>query len=200
MGGVQSLPQNLGSVQDVDRAEHLLGQILELFANAEAVSVKFENRIGRTKQEMILHDTQTDLEPVALSLHHKMHNLSIKRQNRTSLRQKAKWALYEEKHFRRLMEDITGSVDDLVKLFPAAHASQKELCKTEVAEMDINGNLQILQAVVETQDKLLQEVINETLNQNSLPSSVSFSGSHNSGFQLAYNTGAISGLRWGGST
>ena len=66
--------------------------------------------------------------------------------------------------------------------------------------MDINGSLPMLQAVVKTQDKLLQEAITETLNQNSLPSSVSFSGSHNLGFQLAYNTGTISNLRWGGST
>ena len=104
---------------------------------------------------MLLHDTQTDLEPVALSLHHKIRDLSTKRQNRTGLRQKAKWAPYEEKHFRRLIEDITGLVNDLVELFPAAQASQKELCKTEMAEMGKNGRLQTLKAVAEDQDKFL---------------------------------------------
>ena len=97
---MQSLPQTLGSVQDVDRAEQILGQVLEIFADAEGISVKFKNRIAWTGQELLLHNTQTDLEPVALSLHHKMRDLSIQRQNRTGLRQKAKWALYEEKHLK----------------------------------------------------------------------------------------------------
>ncbi|KAF2190296.1 hypothetical protein K469DRAFT_27243 [Zopfia rhizophila CBS 207.26] len=35
-----------------------------------------------------------------------MRQLSIERQNRTGLRQKAKWALHEEKRFRRLIEVI----------------------------------------------------------------------------------------------
>ena len=86
---MQSLPQTLGSTQDMDRAEQTLGQILKLFADAEGISVKFKNRIGRTEQELLLQDTRTDLEPVALSLHHKMRDLSIKRQHQTGLRQKA---------------------------------------------------------------------------------------------------------------
>ncbi|KAL9588320.1 MAG: hypothetical protein Q9179_008005, partial [Wetmoreana sp. 5 TL-2023] len=64
-----------------------------------------------------------------------MRDLSIKRQNQTPLRQKAKWAFYEEKHFKRLIEDITSLVNDLIELFPAAQESQKQLCKTEVAEI-----------------------------------------------------------------
>ena len=98
------------------------------------------------------------------------------------------------------MEDITGLVDDLVELFPAAQASQKELCKAEVAEMDTDGSLPILRTVAETQDKFLEEAITKAINQKTPPSSISFSGSHNSGFQLAYNTGTLSNLRWGGGT
>ncbi|KAI4264574.1 MAG: hypothetical protein L6R42_000325, partial [Xanthoria sp. 1 TBL-2021] len=109
----------------------MLGQILELFADAEGISAKFKTRGGRAEQDLLVHDTQTDLEPAASSLHNKMRDLSIKRQNQTRLRQKAKWALYEEKHFKRLIEDITSLVNDLIKLFPTAQESQKQLCKTE---------------------------------------------------------------------
>lgn len=65
----QSLPQVLGSAQDVDKAEQILGQILELFANAEGISAKFKTRGGRSEQELLLHDTRMDLEPTALSLY-----------------------------------------------------------------------------------------------------------------------------------
>ena len=82
--------------------------------------------------------------------------ISIKRQNQTGLRQKAKWALYEEKHFKRLIEDITNLVDDLIELFPAAQASQKKLCTAEVVEMSANGNLPMLGTVLQGQDKLLK--------------------------------------------
>ncbi|KAL8909867.1 MAG: hypothetical protein Q9171_004817 [Xanthocarpia ochracea] len=195
----QSLPQASESADDVNKAEQMLGQILELFADAEGISAKFKTRGGRAEQDLLVHDTQTDLEPAALSLHNKMRDLSIKRQNQTPLRQKAKWALYEEKHFKRLIEDITSLVSDLTELFPAAQASQKQLCKAEVAEMGAKENLPMLGAVVKSQDKLLEEAIAEAVNQKTPVPNITFSGSHNSGFQLATNAGTISNLRWGGT-
>lgn len=196
----QSLSQALESAQEVDKAEQILGQILDLFADAEGISTEFKKRAGRSEQELLVHDTQMDLEPAALTLHNKMRDLSIKRQNQTSLRQKAKWALYQEKHFKKLIENITSLVNDLIELFPAAQASQKKLCTAEVAEMSAKGNLPMLGKVVKSQDKLLEEAIVEAMKQMSPAApNVTFSGSHNSGFQLANNTGTISGLRWGGT-
>lgn len=148
---------------------------------------------------MLVHDTQTDLEPAALSLHNKMRDLSIKRQNQTPLRQKAKWALYEQKHFKRLIEDITSLVNDLIELFPAAQESQKQLCKAEVAEISAKENLPMLGNAVKSQDKLLEETIVEAINQKTSVPNITFSSSHNSGLQLANNTGTINNLRWGDS-
>ncbi|KAL8924559.1 MAG: hypothetical protein Q9172_002643 [Xanthocarpia lactea] len=190
----QSLPQAFESAHDLNKAEQMLGQILDLFADAESISAKFKTRGGRAEQDLL-----TDLEPAALSLHNKMRDLSIKRQNQTPLRQKAKWALYEEKHYKRLIEDITSLVSDLTELFPAAEASQKQLCKAEVAEMGAKENLPMLGAVVKSQDKLLEEAIVEAVNQKTPVPNITFSGSRNSGFQLATNAGTISNLRWGGT-
>ena len=197
---IQSLPQAYGSIDNIHKAEQMLGQILDLFADAEGISAKFKTRGGRAEQELLVHDTQTDLEPATLSLHNKMRDLSIKRQNQTRLRQKAKWALYEEKHFKRLIEDITSLVNDLIELFPAAQESQKKLCTAEVAEMNAKEDLPMLGAVVKSQDRLLEEAIVEAINQKTSVSNITFSGSHNLGLQLASNTGTISNLRWGGST
>ena len=197
---IQSLPPALKSAQDVEKAEQILGQILDLFADAEGISAKFKIRGGRSEQELFVHDNQMDLEPAALTLHNKMRDLSIKRQTQTGLRQKAKWALYEEKHFKRLIEDITGLVDDLIGLFPAAQALQQKICTAEVAEMSAKGDLSVRETVVQGQDKLLEKAIVEAMNSRSPAApNTSFSGSHNSGLQLANNTGTISNLRWGGS-
>ncbi|KAL8823652.1 MAG: hypothetical protein Q9191_005666 [Dirinaria sp. TL-2023a] len=198
----QSLPQVLGSAQSVTKAEEILGQILELFADAEGISTKFKTRAGRSKQESLVHDNQTDLEPTALSLHNRMRDLSIKRQNQTGLRQKAKWALYEEKHFKRLIEDITSLVNDLIELFPAAQESQKKLCNAEVAQVaDMNGieALSMLEGAAKSQDKLLEEAVVKAMGQKAPTPNIVFSGSHNSGLQLGHNAGTISNLRWGGS-
>ena len=69
----------------MDGAEQILGQVLKVFAYAEGISIRFKNRIGRTEQELLIHNTQTNLEPVALILHHKMHDLLIKHDKRTCL-------------------------------------------------------------------------------------------------------------------
>ena len=74
----------------MNKAEQILNQILELLADAENISAKFKKRNERSEQELLVHDAQKDLESAALILHHKMRDLSIKRQNQTGLRQKTK--------------------------------------------------------------------------------------------------------------
>ena len=66
----QSLSQALESARDVDQAEQILGQILELLAGAESISAKFKKRGEQSEEELFVHDAQKDLEPAALILHH----------------------------------------------------------------------------------------------------------------------------------
>lgn len=201
LNDVQSLHQTLGSAEHVEQADRLLGLILQLFADAEGISTKFRDRNKSKNTSLEVNNTKTDLEPMPAILHQKMRELSVKRQNRAGLRQKAKWALYEEKHFRRLIEDVTDLVDDLVDLFPAAQASQQELCKIEVSELSTDENLPVLKDIAANLDRDLEAAVTKAIqNREHHSSSVIFSGSQNSGFQLGHNTGTISGLRWGGST
>lgn len=78
----QSLSQVLEPAQEVNKAKEILGQILELFADAEGISARFKN--GRSEQELLVHDPQVNLEPAALALHKQMRELSIKRRNQTA--------------------------------------------------------------------------------------------------------------------
>jgi len=79
LGDVQSLHQTLGSAQNVDKADRLLGQVLELFAGAEGVSTKFKDRAKPNDMSLVVYNNRTDLEPAAATLHDKMRRLSIER-------------------------------------------------------------------------------------------------------------------------
>lgn len=129
-----------------------------------------------------------------------MRELSINRQNRTGLRHEARWALYGEKSLRRLIEDVTDLVNDLIELFPAAHASQRELCEIEVSEPGTDENLPVLTDIAAGQDEYLEAAILKVIENRKVHSpTVTFSGNNNSGFQLGYNAGTISGFTFGGS-
>jgi len=122
-----------------------------------------------------------------------MRKLLIKRQNRTGLRQKAKWVLYEEKHFRRLIEDVTDLVNGLVELFPVAQASQRAI---EASELGTDENLLALRDIATDQDKYLEITIAKVLeNHKGASYRVAFSGNNNSGFQVGNNSGQISNFR-----
>lgn len=91
-----------------------------------------------------------------------MRELSLKRQSRAGagLRQKFKWAIYEEKHFRRLIDDVSDLVDGLVDLFPAARNMQRRLCEMEVSEMmDEADSLPVLKSIVADRDAYLEAAV-----------------------------------------
>lgn len=198
MDDVQSLQQKALSAEDVGQAERLLGQIQELFAEAEVTSNGFKNRTPSGDRSLILHDPSTDLEPVPASLHSKMRELATSRQGQTGLRQKVKWALYEKRHLSELVDEVTSLVDSLVDLFPAAKVTQRELCDVEVTDMNMEQGLPLLKEAASEKDGYLDAAISKAMDGSlGRPYNVTFSGSHNSGFQLGHNTGTISGLHWG---
>ena len=141
---------------------------------------------------------QTDLDSAGTSLHSRMRDLTLKRQNHTNLRQKAKWALYEENAFRRLIEDITELVTSLTELFSDNQVSQKGLCDEEVATIATDEHSKyLLKEIAAEHDPLLEAAISKATNNAASTHNIVFSGSHNAGFQLAHNSGTISGLQFG---
>ncbi len=111
-------------------------------------------------------DVQSYMNPIGRSLHEKMRDMLIKRQNGTALRQKMKWALYEEKHFKRLIGDIVDLVNDLAEIFPALKHEQKKLCELEVSEIGIKDGLPVLKDIAASQDKDLETAIAKAMRLN----------------------------------
>lgn len=98
------------------------------------------------------------MDSVGQSLYEKMRQLCIKRQNNSTLAQKAKWALYEERYLRRLIEDTKELVDILPDFLPDVKQEQRKLCEAEVRDIG-EESLSVLKEVAQLQDKDLEEAI-----------------------------------------
>ena len=193
---VASLQGRFGSEANVKHAEALLGQIVELFADSEGVSNTFKSRASPQDDNLAVYSPQRDLDPAMAKLHNQMRQLAIDRQVRSGVRQKAKWALYQEKHFRRLIEDITELVDSLVGLFPAVQEQQRKLCDMEVSSIGEGEGLSLLKEVAVVQDRMLEQAI-DSARVGAESHRISFSGSHNTGLQMGQNLGTMSGFVFG---
>jgi hypothetical protein len=163
IANAQSLISTMLSTEDIPKAENLLGQVLELFEDAERVSRKFKSQAATDDSSLLIVDVQADVDPDHRTLHEKMRDLSILRKNKTPLRQRVKWALYEKKYFERLIADIIELVDSLVETFPAVRQAQQDLCKEEVGEIGSNEILTVLDGIAASQDKDLHAVILKVL-------------------------------------
>jgi hypothetical protein len=121
------------------------------------------------KDQRIVSD-DTGLEDATLrALHEKMRNLAVRRQKQSTILQKTRWALYRKRDFTGLIEDLTELVSTLVELVPME--GQQQLCKAEVAEIDNDKSLVLLDNVLSEQvgddnvflDNLLHETVAKTI-------------------------------------
>jgi hypothetical protein len=193
-GASVGVNNGLGDVRGIRMAVKILDCILKVFSEAERESTKFKACAKPGDNNLLVYNTQTDLEDIQAQLHNKMRKLSIERQGRPPL-EKTKWAVYQEKSLRALTEDITDLVNDLVELSPAAQESQRKLCETEVYEIGTNKSLPVLKDIATDRDKYLEAAITKAM-ENRMGSNISFSG-QNYGFQLGQNFGIQLGGNFG---
>ncbi|KAI4858680.1 hypothetical protein F4820DRAFT_441963 [Hypoxylon rubiginosum] len=149
---------SVGSEAEAAKVKEVLGQIIYLFEETERTSKKFKTSEGRTDTHSVA-DLDADIE----SIHLKMKNLALKRQKRSSFTPKASWALFEEKYFNRLIEDVDPLVRDLVEMFPAAKEEQQKLSVEEAQQLQNEQGIATLQDANDGQDDLLRESIAQAL-------------------------------------
>lgn len=157
---LKTLPTSFASEDDVERAKALLGHILYLFQDAQHRS----KTAGASSDG---DDQEAAVGIDSLPLHLRMRSLAIRRQNKSSIKQKVKWALHGEKALRRLLEDITEQVNDLIELFPAARAEQQQLVAGEVQEINSDAGsqreLQRLREAAAEEDPLLADLLQKVM-------------------------------------
>jgi hypothetical protein len=148
------------SDEDIPMVKELLSRIMESFDDADSTS----NQIKKRNSSVGALDPAKELDEVAASLHQKMDTLVKTRQGEVKLEEQTELTLYEEKHFTRLIEDISDSVNDLVNLFPAVQEAQKKLCEEEVSEMNKTENaLSLLKDAADGQDNMLSDTVTKVI-------------------------------------
>ncbi|PSN61267.1 hypothetical protein BS50DRAFT_562753 [Corynespora cassiicola Philippines] len=173
----RSLQESSVKIEDIPKAEKVLGQILELFVESEKISARYKISVGANSSNTAILDANADLDAVGQYLHEKMRKLCINRQNGSTLRHKARWALYEEKRLHRLIEDIIELIDDLVGLFPAIEEAQRKLCEAEVSEIGAES-LSTLIEIIRSQDKDLEKAISDAMKAADYKQSTTYNNYH----------------------
>lgn len=188
---VTTLENTFALQEKTAQAEARLGHILRLFEEAQSITTKM------VAPEVVVYDPASEGNATMATLSEKMRAISVSRQNKTPLRQKAKWALYQEKTFRRIIEDSNELVKELEDLFPAAEAA-RQLTHEEVASIaQIPGSIPILAEIAssdEVQDEKLREAIEQ--HQKDQGGSVTYTttfGNVTRSMAMAHNSGSING-------
>lgn len=193
-----SVAPALVDAETISAAERTLQHILLLFEDAEKTSMRFRdsNSARNDPSTLVVHDWSDALDGRASSLHRAMNDLSLSRRKKTGLRQRVKWALYEEKTLRRLIEDICGHVTDLETLFPSTGQARQQLCQSEISTIGKDkDSLVRLEEITRDQDEELCKAITAALSQTTqYQPAVVFSGHNNSGIQIGNNSGAFSNI------
>ena len=139
--------------EDVEYAEVLLGHIVHLFTTAQKNGASYNacnNKPGSVAQP----------SGEVATLQQKMRLRCSNLQRQTTRRQKLQWALFDNKHFARMVDDVQSLVDDLVKLFPPDKSKEQELCEQEANALRDEPALPRLRDVASDCDKPLEEAIN----------------------------------------
>ncbi|KAI1428852.1 prion-inhibition and propagation-domain-containing protein [Xylaria sp. FL1777] len=142
------------------QVQAILEEIEQLFGTLQKASKRYA--IGAKQEDLELLQVQ-DMQPVAQRLHNRLNTVVSKRQKRTNVFKKAAWALYDGKNFDKLVEQLTGFVDDLEKLFPVEDI-RRTLVAMEIDEVkEDEPSLKALQSAAEDIDSVLSEVVVEKL-------------------------------------
>ncbi|KAI1368985.1 prion-inhibition and propagation-domain-containing protein [Xylaria arbuscula] len=142
------------------QVQAILEEIEQLFGTLQKASKRYA--IGAKQEDLQVCQVQ-DMQPVGRNLHNRLNTVVSQRQKRTGFFKKAAWALYDGKNFDKLVEQITGFIDDLETLFPV-ETIRHRLVEMEIEEIQNDEpSLQALQGAVQDMDHVLSEAVAKRL-------------------------------------
>lgn len=145
-------------------AEKTLSKILNLFEDARKEAAKFKDDKDENDTSLVEFNDEKDLNGAKKTYHQIMRDISFKRQNRTKLSTKFKFAVYSKDHLKEMIEKITVLTNDLVNLFPNKPdlgKKEQELCAKEVQEL--TNSLKELAESIKGNDGVLAAELNKVL-------------------------------------
>ncbi|KAJ4263217.1 hypothetical protein NW764_016198 [Fusarium oxysporum] len=145
--------------RDGRQAKAILEEIGLLFQTVQKSSKRYE--INASENDWVRLD-DNDMQPVVQRLHSRLGLVARQRQKQTGLLKKAVWALYDNRNFDKLVEQITAFVDDLEKLFPV-ETTCRRLVELEIEKVDDEPSLLALQGAAKSTDRVLSEAVSRKI-------------------------------------
>jgi hypothetical protein len=145
--------------RDGRQAKAILEEIGLLFQTVQKSSKRYE--INASEDDLLRFE-DNDMQPMVQRLHSRLGHVARQRQKRTGLLNKAVWALYDNRNFDKLVEQVTGFVDDLEKLFPV-DTTCRRLVELEIEEVYDEPSLLALQGAATGTDGVLSEAVSKRI-------------------------------------
>ena len=139
------------SADEEEKAQNLLGNILNAFKHAKETSNSFKLK-GKPSQFINISDPTVSPNNVYETALANIEELSTNYQKTTPFIAKVKWALYKKRDFKTLIDSVREDVNDLVTLFPAVIPLQRELAGTEVSQIEQPQTLRVLAEISSEED------------------------------------------------
>ena len=136
--------------------QSILEEIEMLFLSVQKTSKRYA--LGAQHEDLVLLE-EGDMRPAFRQLCGRLESVVRRRQKETSLAKKAAWALYDGKNLDRLVEQLTGFVDDLEKIYPVQAA--RRLVELEIEEIDDASDLVAVSHAAAGIDTVMAEVAAE---------------------------------------
>ncbi|KAJ4152429.1 hypothetical protein NW754_004224 [Fusarium falciforme] len=143
----------------VQEVEAILEEIALLFQTIQKSSKCYTIKAPKDDLECL---TEANLQPVFRRLRAGWTNAARRpSQKKVNLAKKASWALYDAKNFEKLIEQISGFLDDLESLFPAEELNRRRLVNLEIKDMADEESLTVLHQTAIEADPLLADMVKE---------------------------------------
>ncbi|CEJ87164.1 hypothetical protein VHEMI04324 [[Torrubiella] hemipterigena] len=126
--------------------------------------------INATEEQLQLY-TDSDLGPVVRSVHTKLGEITQRRQKKTSLAKKARWALYDGKQLERLIDQAKEFLEDLEALVPV-ESQRQDLAKQEVECLNDAPSLELMAECAQSTDIILAQTIEVTIQSNEVHNTI----------------------------
>ena len=140
--------------QVIPYAQALLGKVIDFLKEAEDKYHVDLAKGGTHKQALLDH---ASLEDKVASLHHRIHNISMRRLNSGRWGRRVKFALSKKDDFDNLSQGLRSTMDELFSLLGLVLFH--ELCDVEASEIRIEEALPEFNTVAVKEDELLAQAI-----------------------------------------
>jgi HET-S-like prion-inhibition and propagation protein len=145
----------------IEKAKHILYEILELFSSAQQISSKYSLLAKSQEEASAPVPSRSDSKITELRI--KTQELAIRRERHSrDIESTTSWVLYRKIEVERLIKDFSELIDALEHIVPASQP-QLSLAREEIARLNDEQSLTLVKKAAQNIDSLFQSAAEEAL-------------------------------------